>query len=134
MCKKHFTLARADGGVDSSFSLEPEELRNLVLESERAWSSLGEVQYGPTLAERKSLIFRRSIYVSKDIQEGDIFTTDNIRIIRPGDGAHPRLYSEILGSKATKIPSNSAPITSISNNQPSQDILPKITKTTRTVV
>lgn len=100
--EKHFTLARADGGVDSAFSLEPTELSNLVIETRRAWESLGEVRYGPTQAEKKSLIFRRSIYVAVDIKEGEPFTETNLRIVRPGDGASPNLYKELLGRKARR--------------------------------
>ena len=95
-------LIKADGGVDSAFSLEPHELKALVVESERAWQSLGEVTYGPTDAEQKSLVFRRSIYVSMDIEEGELFTTENLRIVRPGDGLPPFLYNEIIGKRATK--------------------------------
>ena len=98
--EKHFTLSRADGGVDSAFSLEPHELKALVVESERAWQAVGEVTYGPTDAELKSLVFRRSIYVSKDIVEGELFTSENLRIVRPGDGAPPYLLEELLGRKA----------------------------------
>jgi pseudaminic acid synthase len=98
--EKHFTLARADGGVDSAFSLEPSELATLVSETERAWQSLGQVRYGPTLAEQKSLVFRRSIYVAADIAAGEPFTADNIRIVRPGHGAPPALYRQLLGRKA----------------------------------
>jgi len=98
--EKHFTLARADGGVDSAFSLEPQEMAALVVETERAWQALGQVRYGPTEAERKSLVFRRSIYVTKDISAGQLFDETNIRIVRPGDGAHPSLYSKILGKTA----------------------------------
>jgi pseudaminic acid synthase len=90
--EKHFTLARADGGVDSAFSLEPQELQSLVVETERAWQSLGKVSYGPTEAERKSLVFRRSVYVAKDIAEGEVFSNDNLRIVRPGDGARLKIY------------------------------------------
>ena len=100
--EKHVTLARAEGGVDSAFSLEPHELASLVIESERAWQALGQVRYGPTEAEQTSLVFRRSIYVAADIAEGELFTTHNIRIVRPGDGAPPSLYKEILGSRAPK--------------------------------
>jgi pseudaminic acid synthase len=85
--QKHMTLARAEGGVDSAFSQEPHELASLVIESERAWQALGQVRYGPTEAEQTSLVFRRSIYVAADIAEGELFTTHNIRIVRPGDGA-----------------------------------------------
>lgn len=98
--EKHFTLARADGGVDSAFSLEPEEMANLVVESERAWLSLGKISYGPTPGDFKSLAFRRSIYVSRDIKAGERFTSDNIRVVRPGHGLPPRLYDEILNRSA----------------------------------
>lgn len=98
--EKHFTLARADGGVDSTFSLEPAELESLVIESERTWQSLGKIKYGPTKAEEKSLAFRRSIYVSNDIKAGELFSKCNIKIVRPGDGAPPLFYNELLGKKA----------------------------------
>lgn len=100
--EKHFTLARADGGVDSAFSLEPSELQSLVVETERAWQSLGQVSYGPTEAEKKSLVFRRSIYVSRDVKAGEIFSPDNLRIVRPGDGIAPRDYASVLGRAAKK--------------------------------
>jgi N-acetylneuraminate synthase len=100
--EKHFTLDRAEGGVDSAFSLEPVELASLVQESERAWQALGEVSYGPTAAEEKSLMFRRSIYASADIARGETFTVDNIRVVRPGHGAPPHLYEQLLGRKAQK--------------------------------
>jgi pseudaminic acid synthase len=100
--EKHFTLARADGGVDSAFSLEPAELAALVQETERAWQALGEVRYGPTEAERTSLHFRRSIYVSAEITEGELFTAQNIRVVRPGYGAPPHLYDQLLGRTARR--------------------------------
>jgi N-acetylneuraminate synthase len=100
--EKHFTLARADGGVDSAFSLEPAELAALVQETERAWQALGEVRYGPTQAERASLQFRRSIYVAANINEGEIFTTENLRVVRPGHGAPPHLYDQLLGRPARR--------------------------------
>jgi N-acetylneuraminate synthase len=100
--EKHFTLARADGGVDSAFSLEPAEMSALVLESERAWQALGYVRYGPTAAEQKSLVFRRSIYVVADIAAGESFTESNIRILRPGLGAPPSLYRDLLGRSARR--------------------------------
>ncbi len=95
--EKHFTLCRADGGVDSTFSLEPDELRALVVETERAWQSLGQVRYGPTDAEQKSLMFRRSIYIAQDVQAGDVLTPQNLRVVRPGFGLHPRFYEQLLG-------------------------------------
>ena len=100
--EKHFTLSRADGGVDSAFSLEPSELKSLVMETERAWQSLGEISYGATKAEKKSLVFRRSIYVAADIQEGELFTKTNLRIVRPGNGAPPWLLQHLLGRKARR--------------------------------
>jgi pseudaminic acid synthase len=98
--EKHFTLARADGGVDSAFSLEPNELRNLVIETERAWRARGRVHYGPTEAELKSLVFRRSVYAAKDINVGETFTADNLRVVRPGNGLAPSLYGELIGRTA----------------------------------
>ncbi|KZN95211.1 MAG: pseudaminic acid synthase [Bacillaceae bacterium] len=100
--EKHFTLSRADGGVDSAFSMEPNELKTLVVETERAWQALGEVKYGPTEKEKASLKFRRSIYVAKDIKTGDIFTKENIRVVRPGYGLEPKYYEMLLGRKANK--------------------------------
>ena len=108
--EKHFTLAREDGGVDSAFSLEPHELANLVVESERAWQALGKVSYGPTEAERRSLVFRRSIYVAQDINKGDLFTEENLRIVRPGDGAPPHLYQQLLGRKARRTYGSGTPL------------------------
>jgi N-acetylneuraminate synthase len=100
--EKHFTLRRADGGVDSAFSLEPEEMNSLVMETERAWQALGAVTYGPTEAERKSLVFRRSIYVAREIHAGEVFTTENIRIVRPGQGLPPRDFPAVLGRKSNR--------------------------------
>lgn len=102
MVEKHFTLARADGGVDSDFSLGPAELASLKSETERACRFLGKVRYGPTEVEQKSVVFWRSIYASADIAEGERFTTTNIRIVRPGDGAPPSLYSKLLGRTARR--------------------------------
>ena len=100
--EKHFTLARAEGGIDSAFSLEPAELKSLVVESERAWKSLGTITYGPTDAERNSMVFRRSIYVANDIKSGQVFTSENLRIVRPGDGLAPSMYNQIIGKTAKR--------------------------------
>jgi N-acetylneuraminate synthase len=109
--EKHFTLRRADGGVDSDFSLEPEELKALVIETERAFLAMGKVQLDTQKAEEKSRQFKRSIYVTKDIEIGEEFTTENIRVIRPGDGLHPKYWEQILGTKATKDWKGGTPLT-----------------------
>jgi len=98
--EKHFTLRREDGGVDSTFSMEPVEMKSLVVESERAFLALGKIQLAVQKAEEKSRVFKRSIYVIKDIEAGEVFTKENIRSIRPGDGLIPRYYNEILGRKS----------------------------------
>ena len=100
--EKHFTLRRADGGVDSVFSLEPEEMKSLVIETERAWQSLGKVKYGPTEAEKGSLTFRRSLYIAEDMKAGDILTEKNLRIVRPGLGLPPKYYDVLLGRKVNR--------------------------------
>ncbi|MDQ3551804.1 MAG: pseudaminic acid synthase, partial [Bacteroidota bacterium] len=97
--EKHFTLSRGDGGVDSAFSLEPQELKSLVVESERAFLSLGRIQYGIQSAEKNSLFFKRSIYISKDVKKGDLVTNDNIKVIRPGKGLAPKYKEAVLGRK-----------------------------------
>ncbi|WYL96982.1 MAG: pseudaminic acid synthase [Gloeotrichia echinulata IR180] len=108
--EKHFTLRRADGGVDAAFSMEPEEMRSLVIESKRAWLALGQIQYGPTEAEKKSLKFRRSLYVAKDMKAGDIFTPENLRAVRPGLGIPPKYYDTILGRKIKQDTQMGTPI------------------------
>ena len=99
--EKHFTLSRADEGVDSAFSLEPHEMKSLVVETERAWQSLGQVNYGPTEAEKGSTVFRRSIYISENMKKGDVLTEKNLRIVRPWLGLDPKYYEIILGRKVT---------------------------------
>ncbi len=98
--EKHFTIRRADGGVDSTFSMEPEEMKQLVIESERAYLAMGKVQLDVQKAEEKSKMFKRSIYIVKDIRAGELLTKDNIRIIRPGDGLPPKYYDMALGKRA----------------------------------
>jgi pseudaminic acid synthase len=98
--EKHFTLRRADGGVDSAFSMEPEELKSLVIETERAYLALGHIQYGVQEAEKKSLLFKRSIFVVKDVEAGEKFTKENIRVIRPGIGLPSKYFDSILGQTA----------------------------------
>ncbi|MCY8520791.1 pseudaminic acid synthase [Bacillus atrophaeus] len=108
--EKHFTLSRADGGVDSAFSLEPHELKELVIETERAWQALGQITYGPTDKEKASLKFRRSIYVKKDIKAGEIFTKENIKVVRPGYGLEPKYFDLIIGRTAKKHISAGTPL------------------------
>ena len=97
--EKHFTLLRADGGVDSTFSLEPEELRTLVVETERAWQALGTVSYGPGEVEERSLVYRRSIYIVENVKAGEVLTESNLRCIRPGFGLPPKYYEVLLGRR-----------------------------------
>lgn len=100
--EKHFTLNRADGGVDSTFSMEPAEMKALVIESERAFLALGNVQLTVQKAEEKSKMFKRSIYAVKDIKKGEAFSKENVRVIRPGDGLTPKYYEMILSKNATR--------------------------------
>jgi len=99
--EKHFTLCRADGGVDADFSMEPEEMKQLVVETERAWQALGKIHYGVTDAEKSSMIFRRSLYIAEDMKAGEMFTPQNLRSVRPGLGLAPKYYDRLLG-KAVK--------------------------------
>jgi N-acetylneuraminate synthase len=95
--EKHFTLRRADGGVDSAFSMEPEEMAALVVETERAHLAMGKVQYGCVEQEKNSRRLRRSVYIVRDLQPGDILTRENLRCIRPGLGLPPKYYELLLG-------------------------------------
>jgi pseudaminic acid synthase len=97
--EKHFTLDRSEGGVDADFSLEPAEMQSLTIETERAWQALGEVKYSISEKEKQSTIFRRSLYIVKDLKKGDIFTEKNLRTIRPGLGLEPKYYELFLGKK-----------------------------------
>ncbi|WP_248929439.1 pseudaminic acid synthase [Paenibacillus hamazuiensis] len=109
--EKHFTLRRADGGVDSVFSMEPEEMRALVVESERAWQSLGKVQYGLQAKEEGSLKHRRSLYFAQDLKPGDVLTKENLRAIRPGLGLAPKYYDILLGRKVNREIKKGTPVT-----------------------
>jgi N-acetylneuraminate synthase len=109
--EKHFTLSRADGGVDSAFSMEPEEMKALVIETERAWQALGQIQYGPTEKEKPSLKHRRSLYVVQDMKVGDVFTKENVRAIRPGAGLAPKYYEQLLGRQVKCDVKRGTPVT-----------------------
>ncbi len=100
--EKHLTLSRKDGGVDSTFSLEPSELRDLVEESRRAYDSIGSIKYGPTKLEIRSVKRRRSLYIVEDLKKGEILTDKNLRRIRPGLGLPPKFYEICLGKKLKK--------------------------------
>ncbi len=100
--EKHFTLARADGGVDSAFSLEPEELTRLVADCRDAWSALGTVHYEEVEAEAAGRDHRRSLYVVADVNKGEPLTAENIRSIRPGHGMAPKHLYEVLGRPAAR--------------------------------
>lgn len=98
--EKHFTLARADGGPDSAFSMEPQEFKQMVQDIRIAEKALGTVCYELTPEQKNSIVFRRSLFVVKDITIGDVFTEENVRSIRPGNGLHPRYYQLILNKRS----------------------------------
>ena len=101
--EKHFTLSRAEGGVDSAFSMEPAEMASLVIESERAWQALGRITYGAASAqEEKSKVYRRSLYISRDLKAGEILDATSVRAIRPGLGLAPKFIDMVMG-KAVKL-------------------------------
>ena len=108
--EKHFTLARADGGVDSTFSMEPAEMAALVIETERAWMALGEVHYGLTEKEKQSQVFRRSLYVAEDLAAGDALTEKNLRIIRPGLGLPPKYFATLIGKRVGRAVRKGTPM------------------------
>ncbi len=109
--EKHFTLSRADGGPDSSFSLEPREFKEMVDAVRLAELSMGSVRYGGSAIEKQSKEYRRSLFVVKDIQAGELFTLENVRSIRPGYGLAPREMDVVLGQAATCDIARGAPLT-----------------------
>lgn len=108
--EKHFTLSRSDGGVDSAFSMEPDELAALVAESENAWKALGIVNYGPTEDENYYFVFRRSLYIAKDISAGEILTSRNLRCVRPGFGMAPKYLNAVLGRTVARKAKSGTPL------------------------
>ena len=108
--EKHVTLRRADGGPDADFSLEPDELRALVENCRTAWQALGRVDYSRKESERGNAVFRRSLYVVRDITEGEVYTVDNVRSIRPGYGLPPQFISTVLGRRARRTVTRGTPM------------------------
>jgi len=102
LIEKHFTLDRTDGGVDSTFSMEPAELSALCQDTESAFAAMGCIHYGPVKAEQDSIQFRRSVYAVRDIRKGERFTEENIRTIRPGFGLPPKEIDRLIGCIATQ--------------------------------
>lgn len=102
LIEKHFTLRRADGGVDAAFSLEPDEFCMLRVETERAWQSLGTIRYGTQDAEQGSRVFRRSLYISEDVSAGTKLSPENVRIVRPGFGLPPKFYDTLMGRRLNR--------------------------------
>ena len=108
--EKHFTLSRADGGVDAAFSMEPAEMAQLVRECNTACEVLGEVSYEMQEQEKKSVVFRRSLYIVEDMKAGDIITEKKMRSIRPGLGLKPKYYSIVLGKRIKKDVTKGTPV------------------------
>lgn len=110
LIEKHFTLSRADGGVDSTFSMEPDELRRLVDDVENARLALGRVSYGPTPAEMKSLGFRRSLYIAQDVKAGEVLDHISVRAVRPGFGLPPKYFDAVIGRRASRDAPRGTPV------------------------
>jgi pseudaminic acid synthase len=108
--EKHLTLNRLDGGVDSDFSMEPDEMTNLVTETDRAWRAYGDVSYGATKSEKKSLKYRRSLYIVENIKAGEVLSKKNLKAIRPGYGLKTKYLEELLGQTITKDVSVGTPM------------------------
>jgi len=109
--ERHLTLRREDGGVDSAFSLEPEELADLVRASTAVWKAIGHKYYGPGPGEQQSLVFRRSLYVAQDMMSGERFTPANLRSVRPGKGLPPKFYNKLLGRSVNRAVRKGTPVT-----------------------
>lgn len=109
--EKHVTLSRSAGGVDAEFSLEPDELARLVSEARTAWQAVGSVHYGPSEHEKSSVIFRRSLYVVRDMKAGERFSPENLRAIRPGMGLSPKHLPAFLGKAISRDTAKGTPLT-----------------------
>ena len=108
--EKHFTLSRDDGGPDSSFSMDPGEFRDMVDAVRTVELSLGGVRYGGSDSEERSKVFRRSLFVVNNIKQGDRFTAENIRSIRPGQGMPPRFLRDVIGKSAGRNLARGTPL------------------------
>lgn len=108
--EKHFTLSRAGDGVDSAFSMEPQEMAQLVKECNAAYQALGQISYDISEQEKNSLTFRRSLYIVEDLKAGDIITEKNIRSIRPGMGLPPKYFDAVTGLRVTKDVKRGTPL------------------------
>jgi N-acetylneuraminate synthase len=111
LIEKHFTLSRAAGGPDAAFSLEPDEFKTMVDAIRVTEKALGQVHYGATESEIKSRVFRRSLFVVQDVKAGQVFTTDNVRSIRPGHGLAPKYLADLLGKRAARDIERGTPLT-----------------------
>ena len=108
--EKHLTLSRKDNSPDSAFSMEPHEFKSMVDQIRILEQALGAIAYGLTDQQKESRMFRRSLFVVKDIEKAEAFTPENIRCIRPGLGLHPRHYDAIMGKKATTALTRGTPL------------------------
>ena len=108
--EKHFTLSRAEGGPDAAFSLEPDEFSEMVSAVRTAEAALGQVNYTVSDKERQSRVFRRSLFVVRDMEQGEAFTPDNVRSIRPGYGLHTRYHDAVLGRRAVRDIARGTPL------------------------
>ena len=108
--EKHFTQSRVEGGVDSAFSMEPEEMSSLVREAKVVYKSLGKIYYGISEKEKASLRFRRTLYICEDIKAGEVISIKNMRAIRPGMGLPPKYYDVLLGKKVKQDLKKGTPV------------------------
>ena len=109
--EKHFTLSRSDKGPDSAFSIEPSELRDLILQVNEAWKSLGAKGFARPAIESSNMMFRRSLYFVKNIAQNEVITHEHVRRIRPGYGLPPKFYDEVIGKKVNKNAIKGDPVT-----------------------